>query len=161
MPTTRKKRANSSKDKNVYEKVEDLPEGRKKIYESILEDFDKQGSFCKNSTVFRHFPKISTFFHFSVEARIEQIFSSVNALQKQIRSQFKVALLQQPRNARDLKVEDHYYANESAADLVASTSMNLTAELAKVAASVTFKGCQNDRKGRCWCQEKGLQGHQK
>jgi hypothetical protein len=83
--------------------------------------------------------RLSTFFHFSVEARIEQIFSSVNALQKQIRSQFKVALLQQPRNARDLKVEDHYYyMNESAADIVALTSMNLTAELAKVAASVTF-----------------------
>ena len=28
---------------NVYEKAEDLPEGRKKIYDSILEDFDKQG----------------------------------------------------------------------------------------------------------------------
>jgi hypothetical protein len=53
MPTTRKKRANSNKDKNVYEKVEDLPEGRKKIYESILEDFDKQGLFSKNSTFFQ------------------------------------------------------------------------------------------------------------
>ena len=36
-----KKKATSNKD--VYEKAEDLPEGRKKTYDSILEDFDKQG----------------------------------------------------------------------------------------------------------------------
>ena len=41
---------NVSTAKNVYEKAEDLPEGHKKIYDSILEDLDKQ-----------------------VEARIEQI----------------------------------------------------------------------------------------
>ena len=33
---------NVSTAKNVYEKAEDLPEGRKKIYDSILEDLDKQ-----------------------------------------------------------------------------------------------------------------------
>lgn len=36
-----KKKATINKD--VYEKAEDLPEGRKKTYNSILEDFDKQG----------------------------------------------------------------------------------------------------------------------
>ena len=77
---------NVSTAKNVYEKAEDLPEGRKKIYDSILEDLDKQ-----------------------VEARIEQINSAIGALQKQIKSQFKVALLQQSRANRQLKVEDFYY----------------------------------------------------
>ena len=37
-----KKKGKISKD--VYEKAEDLPENRKKIYDSILEDFDKQGN---------------------------------------------------------------------------------------------------------------------
>ena len=42
-----KKKVKSNKD--VYEKAEDLPEGRKKIYNSILEDFDKQGKIkCGN-----------------------------------------------------------------------------------------------------------------
>ena len=41
-----KKKATSNKD--VYEKAEDLPEGRKKLYDSILEDFDKQG---KNGSI--------------------------------------------------------------------------------------------------------------
>ena len=41
MPISRKKRGKSNKD--VYEKAEDLPEGKKKVYDSILEDFDKQG----------------------------------------------------------------------------------------------------------------------
>merc|ERR1711962_1809675 len=75
-----KKKATSNKD--VYEKAEDLPEGRKKLYDSILEDFDKQ-----------------------VEARIEQIYSSIGAIQTQIRSQFKVAMLQQSRSVRSLTVE--------------------------------------------------------
>ena len=37
-----KQKAKSNKD--VYEKVEDLPEVRQKNYFSILEDFDKQGN---------------------------------------------------------------------------------------------------------------------
>ena len=41
MAISRKKRVNSNKD--VYEKAEDLPEAKKKMYVSILEDFDKQG----------------------------------------------------------------------------------------------------------------------
>ena len=41
MAITRKKRGKSNKD--VYEKAEDLPAGKKKMYNSILEDFDKQG----------------------------------------------------------------------------------------------------------------------
>ena len=41
MAISRKKRGKSNKD--VYEKAEDLPEGKKKMYDSILEDFDKQG----------------------------------------------------------------------------------------------------------------------
>ena len=38
-----KQKAKSNKD--VYEKLEDLPEGRQKNYFSILEDFDKQGMY--------------------------------------------------------------------------------------------------------------------
>lgn len=38
-----KQKAKSNKD--VYEKVEDLPEVRQKNYFSILEDFDKQGMY--------------------------------------------------------------------------------------------------------------------
>ena len=33
-----------SNNKDVYEKAEDLPEGKKKAYDSILEDFDRQGN---------------------------------------------------------------------------------------------------------------------
>ncbi len=44
MPVTRGKKKQPPKT-DVYEKVEDLPEGRKKIYDSILEDFDKQSKF--------------------------------------------------------------------------------------------------------------------
>ena len=44
-----KQKARSNKD--VYEKVEDLPEVRQKNYFSILEDFDKQGKYlCKSNT---------------------------------------------------------------------------------------------------------------
>ena len=75
-----KKKTKSNKN-DVYEKAEDLPESKKKIYDSILEDFDKQ-----------------------VEARIEQIYSAIGAMQTQIRSQFKVALLQQSRSTRAIKV---------------------------------------------------------
>ena len=42
MPVTRKKKQPPKED--VYEKAEDLPEIRKKIYDSILEDFDKQSN---------------------------------------------------------------------------------------------------------------------
>ena len=65
-----------------------------------------------------------------MEARIEQIYSSIGAMQTQIRSQFKVALLQQPRNIRSLKVEDFYYENQD-------TNVDLTVECAKVAVSVS------------------------
>merc|ERR1711962_757018 len=102
-----KRKATSNKD--VYEKAEDLPEGRKKLYDSILEDFDKQ-----------------------VEARIEQIYSSIGAIQTQIRSQFKVAMLQQSRSVRSLKVEDFYYN-----DIGNSNSLDLTVECAKVAVSIS------------------------
>jgi hypothetical protein len=135
MPITRKQMAKSNM--NVYEKADELPDERKKIYESILEDFDKQGFFLQNCTFFRLQTLLRCFLLFwLVISRIEQIYSSVNALQKQIRSQFKVALLQQPRSVRDIKVEEFYYTNdENEAYLAASsTSTNLTAELAKLAA---------------------------
>ena len=103
---------NVSTAKNVYEKAEDLPEGRKKIYDSILEDLDKQ-----------------------VEARIEQINSAIGALQKQIKSQFKVALLQQSRATRQLKVEDFYYKDS---EVVAEDGKtDLTVECAKLAVSIS------------------------
>ena len=38
-----KKRGKTNKD--VYEKVEDLPESRKARLDSILEDFDKEGVY--------------------------------------------------------------------------------------------------------------------
>jgi len=96
---------------NVYEKAEDLPEGRKKIYDSILEDFDKQ-----------------------VEARIEQIKSAIGAMQKQIKSQFKVALLQQSRATRQLKAEDFYYENGEIGDVA---KVDLNVECAKLAVSIS------------------------
>jgi len=102
-----KRKATSNKD--VYEKAEDLPEGRKKTYDSILEDFDKQ-----------------------VEARIEQIYSSIGAMQNQIKSQFKVALLQLPRTVRSMKVEDFYYN-----DVTNDNNLDLTVECAKVAVSIS------------------------
>jgi len=124
---------NDSTAKNVYEKAEDLPEGRKKIYDSILEDLDKQ-----------------------VEARIEQINSAIGALQKQIKSQFKVALLQQSRATRQLKVEDFYYKDS---EVVAEDGKtDLTVECAKLAVSIsnnvskevktTVKGATSTKKRR-------------
>lgn len=101
---------NAKTSKNLYEKAEDLPENRKKIYHSILEDLDKQ-----------------------VEARIEQINSAIGVLQKQIKSQFKVALLQQPRATRLLKVEDFYY-NESVGG---DEKTDLNVECAKVAVAIS------------------------
>ena len=47
-----------SNNKDVYEKAEDLPEGKKKAYDSILEDFDRQGNnfamqtFDKSENIF-------------------------------------------------------------------------------------------------------------
>merc|ERR1711982_271902 len=102
-----KRKAKSNKD--VYEKAEDLPEGHKKRYDSILEDIDKQ-----------------------VEARIEQIYSKIGAIQSQIRSQFKVAMRQQSRNIRSMKVEEFYYNNVDKAN-----NLDLTVECAKVAVSIS------------------------
>merc|ERR1712001_300590 len=110
MAISRKKRVNSNKD--VYEKAEDLPEAKKKMYVSILEDFDKQ-----------------------VVARIEQIHSAINALQTQVKSQFRMNLLKEPRNIRQMKVEDLYY-NEEDDDQAITDKLNLTVECAKVAMSV-------------------------
>lgn len=97
----------ASTSQNLYEKVEDLPEGRKKLYNSILEDFDKQ-----------------------VNARIEQIRSEIAAIQTQINSQFKVALLKIPRNVRQMKAEEFYYSNSD-------PSMDLNIECAKVVATIS------------------------
>merc|ERR1711931_225607 len=105
-----KRKATSNKD--VYEKADDLPEGRKKLYDSILEDFDKQ-----------------------VEARIEQINSAIGALQKQIKSQFKVALLQQSRATRQLKVEDFTTKTKESSSEEEKTDLNV--ECAKLAVSIS------------------------
>lgn len=102
-----KTKAAASTSQNLYEKLEDLPEIRKKLYNSILEDFDKQ-----------------------VNARIEQIHSGIAAIQTQIKSQFKVALLKIPRNVRQMKAEELYYAN---CDLRA----DLNIECAKVVATIS------------------------
>jgi len=108
MPPKKKGKANQ----DVYEKAEDLPEGRKKLYDSILEDFDKQ-----------------------VESRIEQLNSLIGALQKQIKSQFKVALLQQSRANRQLKVEDFYYKENGDSSEEEKTDLNV--ECAKLAVSIS------------------------
>merc|ERR1711981_1242658 len=105
-----KKRGKTNKD--VYEKVEDLPESRKERLDSILEDFDKE-----------------------VAARIEQINSAITALQTQIKSQFKVTLLKEPRNIRHMKVEDFYYNSEDDDQAIAD-KLNITVECAKVAMAV-------------------------
>ena len=67
-----------------------------------------------------------------VEARIEETYSSIGAIQTQIRSQFKVAMLQQSRSVRSMKVEDFYYNNIDNAN-----NLDLTVECAKVAVSVS------------------------
>ena len=73
-----------------------------------------------------------SFFHLIVEARIEETYSSIGAIQTQIRSQFKVAMLQQSRSVRSMKVEDFYYNNIDNAN-----NLDLTVECAKVAVSVS------------------------
>jgi len=108
MPPKKKGKSNQ----NVYEKAEDLPEGRKKLYDSILEDFDKQ-----------------------VEARIEQLNSAIGSLQKQIKSQFKMKLLQQSRATRQLKVEDLYYKDKDSSSEEEKTDLNV--ECAKLAVSIS------------------------
>ena len=45
MGRPKKKASVTSNSDQHYEKVDDLPEERRKAYESILEDFDKQGTF--------------------------------------------------------------------------------------------------------------------
>ena len=49
MARAKKRVATSERDTSEghYKKVEELPEERRKAYESILEDFDKQGKFLK------------------------------------------------------------------------------------------------------------------
>ena len=51
MARAKKRVAASERDTSEghYKKVDDLPEERRKAYESILEDFDKQGKFHKLS----------------------------------------------------------------------------------------------------------------
>ena len=53
-------------------------------------------------------------------------------METKIRSQFKVALLQMPRNIRTLKAEDYYYEEEDSSEW-----NDLNVECAKVAVSVT------------------------
>ena len=79
-----------------------------------------------------HCTVLSYTIFFTVEARIEQIYSSIGAIQTQIRSQFKVAMLQQSRSVWSLKVEDFYYN-----DIGNSNSLDLTVECAKVAVSIS------------------------
>lgn len=125
MPPKRKGKVNE----NVYEKADDLPEGRKKLYDSILEDFDKQ-----------------------VEARIEQINSAIGALQKQIKSQFKVALLQQSRATRQLKVEDFYYKDKESSSEEEKTDLNV--ECAKLAVSISNNISKEVKTTVCGASEK-------
>ena len=99
----------TTKSSSLYEKAEDLPDNRKQKYDSILQDFDKQ-----------------------IETFIEQIYSNVSTLEKQIKSQFKVAKLQLPRNVKSQKAEDFLYQNSENND-------NVTVECAKVIFPIFFK----------------------
>ena len=69
---------------------------------------------------------------FAVVARIEQIHSAINALQTQVKSQFRMNLLKEPRNIRQMKVEDLYY-NEEHNQFI---NDKINVECAKVAMSV-------------------------
>lgn len=66
-----------------------------------------------------------------VTGKKTQIESAVNALETHVKSQFKVALLQLPRNVRSMKVEDFYYDSN-----VDDFGHELNVECAKVAVSV-------------------------
>ena len=57
------------------------------------------------------------------------MYSFIGASQNKIKSQFRLALCQQPRNIRSMKVEDFYY-NEI-------DNLNLTVECAKVAVGIS------------------------
>jgi len=114
-----RKPAKSAKD--VYQKVDDLPEVKKKAYNSILEDFDRQ-----------------------VASRIEQMNSAVEALQKQVTSQFRVAKVRLPKAVREDKAENYYY-NENDEEEAIESKLNMTVELAKVAVEIS-KEVSNDVK---------------
>ena len=127
-----------SNNKDVYEKAEDLPEGKKKAYDSILEDFDRQGNIlqCRLLTNLNTFLIKFQRFSLSVASRIEQINSSIEALQKQIKSQFRVAKVRLPKAVRDDKAENFYY-NDGDNDEAIADKLNMTVELAKVAVEIT------------------------
>ena len=55
MAVSKKKKQSAKQD--VYEKAEDLPEDKRKIYASIMEDFDKQS----NAPDLKSFVKASFF----------------------------------------------------------------------------------------------------
>ena len=110
---SRKKTTKSSS--SLYEKAEDLPDNRKQKYDSILQDFDKQ-----------------------IETFIEQVYSNVSTLEKQIKSQFKVAKLQLPRNIKSKKAEDFLYQDSENNDNL------VTVECAKVLFSDLIAFLQTD-----------------
>lgn len=101
-------RKKANKSSSLYEKAEDLPDNRKQKYDSILQDFDKQ-----------------------IETFIEQIYSNVSTLEKQINSQFRLAKLKLPSKIRSQKAEDFYYQDSD------DTDNQVTLECAKVAVSVS------------------------
>ena len=96
-------RKKANKSSSLYEKAEDLPDNRKQKYDSILQDFDKQ-----------------------IETFIEQIYSNVSTLEKQINSQFRLAKLKLPSKIRSQKAEDFYYQDSD------DTDNQVTLECAKV-----------------------------
>ena len=125
-----------SNNKDVYEKAEDLPEGKKKAYDSILEDFDRQGNILQCRLLkYLNLLFIDSNFSFLVASRIEQINSSIEALQKQIKSQFRVAKVRLPKAVRDDKAENFYYDGDN--DEAIADKLNMTVELAKVAVEIT------------------------
>lgn len=114
----RAKKRIPANDGAVYKKADDLPEDRRKIYDSILEDFDKQ-----------------------VNSRIQENDAAISAIQNQIRSLFRMALMQQPRNLKKLKFEEVMQTGSEP-----RLSVQLAAAAATVESSLTSQMAMLDNK---------------
>ena len=62
--------------------------------------------------------------------------SAVEALQKQVTSQFRVAKVRLPKAVREDKAENYYY-NENDEEEAIESKLNMTVELAKVAFEIS------------------------
>lgn len=79
--------------------------------------------------------------------------SAVEALQKQVTSQFRVAKVRLPKAVREDKAENYYY-NENDEEEAIESKLNMTVELAKVAVEIS-KEVSNDVKNNVKSSTKG------